>query len=114
MTNTQTGRRAETVAAAYLRQHGYQILQENWRTRYCEIDIVAHKQATVHFVEVKYRASANYGHGLEYITAQKVRQMTFAARMWTQQYSWRGMTVLSALEVGGSDFAVTEFIEALV
>ncbi len=41
MTTTETGRRAETAAAVYLATHGFAILARNWRTRSCEIDLVA-------------------------------------------------------------------------
>lgn len=114
MTNLATGQRAEAVAAGYLVERGYKILQQNWRTRYCEIDIVASRAGTVHFVEVKYRSTDQQGSGLDYITAQKLRQMNFAAQLWMQNHQWQGGVVLSALAVSGPNFTVTEFIEALV
>jgi Holliday junction resolvase-like predicted endonuclease len=95
-------------------RQGYRVLQQNWRTRYCEIDIVARKAATIYFIEVKYRASAQYGSGLDYVTPHKLRQMSFAARMWTQQFAWKGEVTLSAIELTGTNFVVTNFIEALV
>jgi uncharacterized protein (TIGR00252 family) len=114
MTTFTKGRRAEAVAAEYLVQQSYQILQQNWRIRYCEIDIVASKAGTVHFVEVKYRASSEYGTGLEYITPTKFRRMSFAAQLWIKQTGWSGDYVLSAIALSGQAVVVDEFIEALV
>lgn len=79
-----SGRRAELAAADFLTQQGYEILQQNWRTKWCEIDIVAHKDGVIHFVEVKYRKNTKAGDGLAAITPTKLRQMKKAAEIWTQ------------------------------
>lgn len=114
MTTFSTGRAAEQAAADYLTSLGYTILVQNWRTRFCEIDLVVQKADTVYFVEVKYRQSGAWGSGLEYITAAKLRQMHFAAEMWVNEYRWDGSYNLSAIEVSGNDFKVTEFIDSIV
>ena len=61
---------------------GYEIIERNWRTRYCEIDIIARRDHVYYFVEVKYRSSAKQGGGLAAITAKKLRQMSFAAQLY--------------------------------
>lgn len=52
------GRRGETLAAWYLRLHGWRILDRRVKTPRGEIDLVARRGRTVCFVEVKWRASA--------------------------------------------------------
>jgi len=111
MSSTERGRRAEQAAGAYLTQAGFSVQSYNWRTRFCEIDIVAQKGQTMHFVEVKYRQSARQGTGLEYITAHKLRHMRFAAESWVAANQWEGEYVLSAIEVSGDDYRVEAFIE---
>lgn len=113
MSTTETGHRAEAVAGDYLVKLGYKILARNWRTRWCEIDIVATKSADVLFVEVKYRQHNWQGSGLDYITAKKLQQMQFAAELWVSQRRWRGPYRLAAIEVSGDEFAVTDFIDEL-
>jgi putative endonuclease len=54
----QGGRRAETIAAWWLRLKGWTILARRLRTPLGEVDIVARRGRTVAFVEVKGRASA--------------------------------------------------------
>lgn len=110
MTNFGNGRQAEARALRYLEKLGYKIVAQNWRTRYCEIDIVAQRNNTVYFVEVKYRERTDQGYGLDYITAKKLRQMHFAAEMWLQDHKWTGECALSAIEVSGHAFEVTEFV----
>lgn len=47
------GSAGEAFAAAWLEQRGYAILARNWRTRTGEIDIIAEKDKTLIFFEVK-------------------------------------------------------------
>lgn len=110
LTTTEIGRRAETAAASYLKQHGYRILDQNWRTRWCEIDLVAVKGSAVSFVEVKYRRSDAWGDGLDYITTLKRKQMAFAAEFWMAAHDWMGPCYLAAVAVTGPHFKITEFI----
>ncbi len=110
MSTTTTGRRAETAAARYLESKGYRIVQQNWRTRWCEIDLVATKANIAVLIEVKYRRRSNWGSGLEYITRAKYRQMAYAAEFWMACHDWSGLCHLAAVEVSGPNFQVTAFI----
>jgi putative endonuclease len=51
------GRRAETVAAWWLRLHGWRILAQRTRVPGGEVDLIARRGRTVAFVEVKQRSS---------------------------------------------------------
>ncbi|HSX24036.1 MAG TPA: YraN family protein [Candidatus Saccharimonadales bacterium] len=113
MTNYTTGHDAEKLAADYLRAQGYKIVELNWHTRFCEIDIVAQKDATVYFTEVKYRKTTAFGSGLEYITSKKLKQMRFAAEMWVSQNRWSGDYQLAAIELTGPASTVTDFLTDL-
>ncbi|MGZ6005551.1 MAG: YraN family protein [Candidatus Saccharimonadales bacterium] len=113
MTNYAAGHKAEAVAAEYLRQAGYKILVLNWRNKYCEIDIVAQKRRIIHFVEVKYRQTISQGSGLEYITANKLQQMGYAAESWVHDNNWNGEYVLSAMELSGPDYTVNQFLPVI-
>ena len=53
----RAGRRAETIAAWWLRLRGFAILATRWRAKVGEIDVVARRGDLVVFVEVKRRAS---------------------------------------------------------
>ncbi len=53
----QRGRRGETIAAWYLRLKGWRIVGKRLKTARGEIDLVARRNGTVAFVEVKWRAS---------------------------------------------------------
>ncbi len=51
--NIQKGKEGENRAENYLKEQGYRILYRNWRTRRGEIDIIAEKDGTLVFAEVK-------------------------------------------------------------
>ena len=106
--STSTGNEAESRAADYLQKHGYKIIERNWRTRYCEIDIVAEKQKVVWLVEVKYRSSTSQGYGYEYITPKKLQQMHFGAEMWVQSNKWHGEYRLAVISVDDQEITFLE------
>lgn len=113
MKTTGIGRAAEAAAAKYLTSQGFSILEQNYRTRFCEIDIVAKHKRVIYFVEVKYRSSDQQGGGLDYITPRKLSQIKFAANIWTSQHDWEGDVRLLAAAVSseGGQFVVDEIIE---
>jgi uncharacterized protein (TIGR00252 family) len=96
---TKIGQGAEERVAKLLEKAGFKILARNWRTKVCEIDIVARKNKIIYFVEVKYRSSLSQGSGFEYITPKKLNQMRFAAEIWIQQNSWENDYRLAAAEL---------------
>lgn len=81
-TTKAIGDAAETAVVNFLEKAGHRIVARNWRTRYCEIDIVSEKDGVAYFTEVKYRSSATQGGGLQAITPAKLRQMRFAAEFY--------------------------------
>ena len=53
MNNKQTGEDGENRATDYLLSKGFAIIERNWRTKGGEIDIIAYKNDTIVFLEVK-------------------------------------------------------------
>ncbi|HEX4662226.1 MAG TPA: ribonuclease HII [Candidatus Saccharimonadales bacterium] len=104
------GQRAENEAAEHLQRLGYKVVARNWKTKICEIDIIATKHNIVHFIEVKYRTTARQGRGFDYITQAKQRQMRFAAELWSAKSDWKGESRLAACQVSGPEFTVTEWL----
>ncbi len=111
VSTTDIGRSAERAVADHLRALDYDILQQNWRTRWCEIDVVAQKAQTIYYVEVKYRKNDYHGDGLAYITPRKLQQMHFAVELWVSNHRWNGDYILAAASVTGKEFEIVDFIE---
>ena len=106
---TLIGQRAEGAVAEYLRKRGHEIVARNWKTRFCEIDIVSRKGDTVYFTEVKYRRDVGHGSGLLAITQDKQRKMKFAAESYIKFSELDLTPVLAVAEVSGEEFAVGEW-----
>jgi putative endonuclease len=52
------GRRGETLAAWWLRLHGWRIVARRQRVTAGEVDLIARRGGTLAFIEVKWRARA--------------------------------------------------------
>ncbi|WP_098747081.1 YraN family protein [Paenibacillus sp. EZ-K15] len=79
----QKGAAAEELAAAFLIEKGYRILDRNWRCRFGELDIVAETGETLVVIEVRSRSGTNsFGTPAESVNARKVMQV----RNTAQQY----------------------------
>ena len=76
------GKLGEDKACEYLRQHGYKIIERNFRKGYGEIDIVALDKNTLVFIEVKTRTSNNFGSPLESITYWKLKTLIKTAQYY--------------------------------
>lgn len=113
MTTRQIGDKGEQAAADWLTARGHEIVARNWRTRYCEIDIVSVKGEVLYFTEVKYRKNDDFGDGLAAITAKKQRQMRFAAELFLAgRPECSGMAAkLLAASVSGDPPAVQAVVE---
>ncbi|MBC7459373.1 ribonuclease HII [Candidatus Saccharibacteria bacterium] len=113
-TTKKIGDAAESVAADYLVQHGHDILERNWKTKFCEIDIISLKNRQLYFSEVKYRRSAEHGDGLVAITSKKQQQMKFAADYYVTTQSLKDVAmVLTAISVTDTPPSVAHYLEII-
>ena len=99
-TTRDIGNQSESVVAQYLQAHGHRILERNWRTRWCEIDIVSRMGSTTYFTEVKHRKNDIAGDGFAAITSKKLRQMKFAAELYATTHSTEDLRLTVAATAG--------------
>jgi putative endonuclease len=81
----QTGRRAEELAAEFLRACGCEILQTNFRRRLGELDIVARHGNVLLVAEVRTRATCAYGGAAASVDRRKQQRIARAASQLLQQ-----------------------------
>ena len=103
MKRRETGALGERIAADHLIGRGYAIRERNFRTREGEIDIIAEKDDTLVFVEVRTRRSRACGTAEESITRRKKARLVALAEAYMEDrddlpQSWRIDVV--ALELG--------------
>ncbi|NTW62048.1 ribonuclease HII [Candidatus Saccharibacteria bacterium] len=82
VTTKQIGDDAESEVAQFLQDLGHRVLDRNWKTKFCEIDIISSKRGVIYFTEVKYRKNPDQGGGLAAVTPRKLRQMKFAVEYY--------------------------------
>lgn len=80
------GREAEELAAAFLRERGFEILDRNHATRRGEVDIVCREGEVVCFVEVRSRTSDAQGGPEETVDRRKARRVVAAATDWAVKH----------------------------
>lgn len=73
--NHNIGAWAEDIVNKFLVSQGYEILEENFRTRTGEIDIIARDNEYISFVEVKYRRNLEYGYPREAVNYYKQQKI---------------------------------------
>ena len=80
------GSKGEMLAMRYLQEQGYAIHELNWRSGHKELDIVAQERDVLVFVEVKSRASEQYGNAADAVDGNKIRLLISAAQSYILKY----------------------------
>ena len=112
LTSKQIGDSAEDVASKYLFNLGHKILERNWKTKFCEIDIVSQKSDVIYFTEVKYRKKPDQGGGMAAITNKKLRQMKFSVELYALSNQIIDTNLrLAVITLNGQPPAVEDFLE---
>lgn len=78
--NLQTGKIGEEIAKKHLEDKGYKILEQNYRTKFGEIDLLAEKNKGIILVEVRTKRGEAFGSPEESLNKKKLRKLSFNAR----------------------------------
>lgn len=116
--STALGSRAENVVKEYLELSGHQIIAQNYKTKFYEIDLISSKGNQIFFTEVKYRKNSTHGVPLEFITPTKHQQMQFAAECFLKFIRQnealkpfaKFQPVLAAASVSGTNFQLENWL----
>lgn len=82
MNKRKIGSAYEAEAAAYLKKQGYQIIEQNFRCRIGEIDLIGIDKEYLCFIEVKYRKNSKAGEPLEAVDLRKQRKIIHTAQYY--------------------------------
>ena len=88
--NHPQGAAAEETAWRFLQQQGCRLRARNWHCPFGEIDLIVEHQATLVFVEVRYRQSQAYGGAAHSIGATKLGRLQRSAEYYIQQHRING------------------------
>jgi len=84
--HNELGRWGEDLAAAFLEEKGYAIVERDWKSGHHDLDIVAKDGSTLVIVEVKTRRNRLYGNPEEAIDYRKRRSLLSAINHYTKSH----------------------------
>lgn len=98
-TNKEFGALGEKLAAKYLKENGFKILEKNYKTKLGEVDIIAHDGGEIAFIEVKTRRADPYLSGRYAVDQRKQFHIMRAASWYMEQKRSRLQPRFDVIEV---------------
>jgi len=93
----EVGKVGENIARGYLEKKGYKIIEQNYKTKYAEIDLVAKKGNELVFVEVRTKKGENFGTPEETINRKKLNKLWGNAKAYAAWKKWQGPYHIDAI-----------------
>ena len=95
MSTKHIGDRGETLAAQYLEDAGYRIMDRNYRYERAEVDLVCFdptgaQRGEIVFIEVKTRSGLGYGAPEEAVTDEKQERIAHASQAYLYERHLEG------------------------
>lgn len=106
--NRLLGQWGEELAARYLMEHGYRILDANWRCRFGEIDLVAKEKNYLCFVEVKLRKNNRMASAMEFVDVRKQKKLSTAAQLYLSTHPTKEQPRFDVIEIYAPDGLQTD------
>ncbi len=78
------------MAARFLIDKGFEIVERNYRYKRLEIDLIVKKDNWLIFVEVKLRSSDAYGYPEDFVDYKKAKNIVDGAEQYTYDKNWQG------------------------
>ena len=103
--HNQVGKIGEDMARKFLEDRGYEIIEQNYKTRYSEIDLVTLRHGSgqakngdeMVFVEVRTKIGENFGTPEDTLDYKKKNKIRFNALSYTAFKKWAGPIKIDAI-----------------
>jgi putative endonuclease len=99
----ETGKIGEEIAAKWLQQHQFEILNRNWKSGRYEIDIIAKRENVLHFIEVKTGRSNLFGFPEQRVGRKKIQHIVSAAKAFLRLTGMRHGAQLDVISISISN-----------
>lgn len=115
MAKINLGRAGENLAVEYLSEHGYTILEQNWRWKKSELDIIAKKGRTLVIVEVKTRSYDSMGAPEEAVGRDKEKILLDAANQYAIHigHDWAVQIDIISIIIEGESSRLRHYEDAI-
>lgn len=103
--HNKVGKIGEEMAKEFLEKQGYKIIEQNYRTKYAEIDLVAEKSegflglgnSKLVFVEVRTKIGENFGSPEDTLNEAKLWKVLQNAKTYSAFKKWQGSCRIDAI-----------------
>lgn len=93
----KTGLIGESIAKAFLEKKGYKIIEQNLRTKYSEMDLIAKKNNALVFVEVRTKTNERFGSPEQTINKDKINRLIRSAHAYNAFNKYSGKFQIDAI-----------------
>ncbi|MBU1044611.1 MAG: YraN family protein [Candidatus Omnitrophica bacterium] len=87
---SKTGMIGENIARKFLQKKGYTIVEQNFRTKYSEMDLVVKKKDLLVFVEVRTKTNEYFGSPEQTINKDKINRLIRSAQAYVAYNKYSG------------------------
>lgn len=113
MNNIEKGKLGENIALKYIVSKGGKIIEQNYRTKMGEVDLIAKLNGELVFVEVKSRSNINYGYPAEAVDYKKRRKITNVAKYYILNNSLENLSIrFDVIEVYFKEKRINHIVNA--
>src|SRR3989344_9298914 len=95
--HNEVGKIGEEIAKKFLEKQGYKIIEQNYKTKYAEIDLIVKKKKDLVFVEVRTKVGDNFGTPEETINKTKMKKLQGNSMAYTATKKWDGFFRIDAV-----------------
>ena len=100
--HNELGKWGEDLAASYLEEQGYEILERDWKSGHHDLDIVARDENTLVIVEVKTRRNRLFGDPEEAIDYKKRLSLQSAANHYVKSHRTKAPVRIDVITIVGT------------
>lgn len=100
--HNELGKWGEDLAASYLEEQGYEILERDWKSGHHDLDIVARDENSLVIVEVKTRRNRLFGDPEEAIDYKKRLSLQSAANHYVKSHRTKAPVRIDVISIVGT------------
>jgi len=97
------GKEGEVIAARFLTEKKYELIEKNYRYGHGEIDLIVKKDNILIFVEVKFRSCSAFGYPEESVRSAKRKKVLDTAEAFIAQINWKSDIRFDIVAITGKE-----------
>lgn len=109
----EKGKKGEEYALDFLQKQGFELKLKNFTSRNSEIDLIVSKGNLLVFVEVRLKATSEYGYPEKTMGKAKINAIKRGAEEYLERFPWEGearFDMISIVEF--PEFELIHFVDA--